>query len=81
MRYADDTVLIADTREKLKLMFDRVKEKSENKGLKINARKTKSMVITEITPAPRVGLRCWDHVVEQVESFSYLGSVVTEDGM
>ena len=79
LRYADDTVLIADSNEKLQIIFDRVNEESENKGLKINIRKTKCMVITKKDPAPRIELRCGNQTIETVTSFNYLGSMITTD--
>jgi len=79
LRYADDTVLLADTNKKLQLMFNRVKEESESKGLTINVGKTKCMVMSKYAPGPRMELHCGDWTVERVESFRYLGSIVTED--
>ena len=40
IRYADDTVLIADSEEKFKELLDKVIEESKNKGLSINCKKT-----------------------------------------
>lgn len=79
LRYADDTVLIADTKVKLQVLLNRVKEESGNRGLTINARKTKCMVMSKNIPVPRMRLICGDQVVEQVGKFNYLGSVVSED--
>ena len=42
-RYADDTILMAETEEELKSLLMRVKEESENVGLKLNIQKTKIM--------------------------------------
>ena len=47
IRYADDTALIADSEEKLLLLIERLVEASEQKGLKLNASKTKVMVISK----------------------------------
>ena len=79
IRYADDTVLIAHSSQQLQLIFNRVKEESERKGLNINIRKTKTMVLSKNSPAPRFQLRCGEQRVEQVERFEYLGSIITED--
>ena len=43
LRYADDTTLMAESEEKLKSLLKKVKEKSENFGLKLNIQKTKIM--------------------------------------
>ena len=44
LRYADDTTLMAENKEKLKSLLMRVKEESEKAGLKLNTQKTKIMV-------------------------------------
>ena len=43
VRYADDTTLMAESKEKLKSLLVKVKEKSEKVGLKLNIQKTKIM--------------------------------------
>ena len=43
LRYADDTTLIAESEEELKSLLMKVKEESENVGLKLNILKTKIM--------------------------------------
>ena len=44
LRYADDTTLMAESKEELKSLLMKVKEESENTGLKLNVQKTKIMV-------------------------------------
>ena len=43
LRCADDTTLMAESKEKLKSLLMKVKEESENAGLKLNIQKTKIM--------------------------------------
>ena len=43
LRYAEDTTLVAESEEELKSLLMKVKEKSENVGLKLNIQKTKIM--------------------------------------
>ena len=43
LRYADDTTLMTESEEELKSLLMRVKEESENAGLKFNIQKTKIM--------------------------------------
>ena len=43
LRYADDTMLMAESEEELKSLLMKVKEESENVGLKLNIQKTKIM--------------------------------------
>ena len=49
LRYADDTTLMAESEEELKSLLMKVKEKSENVGLKLNIQKTKIMASSPIT--------------------------------
>ena len=79
LRYADDTVLISDSEGQLQEMFNKVKTDSEEKGLNINAAKTKVMVFTKDQQPPNVVLMCNNKQAEQVNSFNYLGSTVTSD--
>ena len=48
-RYADDTTLMAESQEELKSLLMKVKEESENVGLKLNIQKTKIMASGPIT--------------------------------
>ena len=48
-RYSDDTILIAESEEKLKNLLMRVKEEREKAGLKLNIQKTKIMASGPIT--------------------------------
>ena len=49
LRYADDTTLMAESEEELKSFLMKVKEESENVGLKLNIQKTKIMASGPIT--------------------------------
>ena len=49
LRYADDTILMAESEEELKSLLMKVKEESEKVGLKLNIQKTKIMVSSPIT--------------------------------
>ena len=49
LRYADDTILMAESKEERKCLFMKVKEKSENIGLKLNILKTKIMATSLIS--------------------------------
>ena len=49
LRYADDTTLMAQSKEELKSLLMKVKEKSEKVGLKLNIQKTKIMAFGPIT--------------------------------
>jgi len=49
LRYADDTTLMAESKEELKSLLIKVKEESEKVGLKLNIQKTKIMASSPIT--------------------------------
>ena len=49
LRYADDTILMAENKEELKSLLMKVKEESEKVGLKLNIQKTKVMASGPIT--------------------------------
>ena len=49
LRYADDTTLMSESEEELKSLLIKVKEESENFGLKLNIQKTKIMASGPIT--------------------------------
>ena len=58
LRYADDTLLMAESEEELKSLLMKVKEKSEKVGLKLNIQKTKIMVLVPSHHSKYVGKQC-----------------------
>ena len=74
-RYADDTTLMAESEEELKSLLMKVKEESENIGLKLNIQKTKIMASGPITSWEIDG-----ETVETVSDFIFGGSKITSDG-
>ena len=75
LRYADDTTLLAESKEELRSLLMKVKEESEKVGLKLNIRKTKIMASGTITSWQIDG-----KTVETVADFIFLGSKITTDG-
>ena len=55
LRYADNTTLMAESKEELKSLMMKVKEESEKVGLKLNIQKTKIMALSLITSWPKDG--------------------------
>ena len=81
LRYADDTVLIADSAKELQKLVDEVKNRSLVKGLKMNVKKTKTMVIRKnVKSRCKVEITVDGKVLEQVKQYLYLGHIITEDG-
>ena len=80
LRYADDTVIIAETEEELHQLIDSVVRESENKGLYLNESKCFTMVFSKSTVIPTCNITIHGTSLEQVNSFIYLGSILTSDG-
>ena len=74
LRYADDTTLMAESKEELKSHLMRVKER-EKAGLKFNIQKTKIMASSSITSWQVEGER-----VETVTDFIFFSSKISRDG-
>ena len=75
LRYADDSSLTAEREEELKSLLMKVKEESEEVGLKLNIQKTKIMASCPI-PSWQID----GETVETVTGFIFLGSKITADG-
>ena len=75
LRYADFTILMAESKEELKSLLMKVKEESEKVGLKLNIQKTKIMASGPITSWEIDG-----ETVETVANFIFLSSKITADG-
>ena len=71
LRYADDTTLMAESEEEPKSLLMKVKDESENVGLKLNIQKMKIMASGPITS--------WEIDVETVSDFILGGSKITAD--
>ena len=75
LRYADDTILIEESEEELKSLLMKVKEESENFGLKLNIQKAMIMPCFPITSWQTDG-----ETMETVGDFIFLGCKITADG-
>ena len=82
LRFADDSVLIADSEEKLQNMLNTLVRESKDKGLNMNIDKTEVMVISKhnYEDSPRIHIRSEDRTVKQVERSKYLGSIISCNG-
>ena len=76
LRYANDTNLMAENEEELKSLLIKMKEESENSGLKLDTQKTKIMASSPI-PSWQIDRE----TVERVSDFIFLGSKITADGL
>ena len=72
LRYADDTTLMAESKEEIKSLLMKVKKESQKVGLKLNIQKIKIMASYPIS--------AWQIDGETVTDFIFLGSKITVDG-
>ena len=75
LRYADETTLMAESEEELKILLMKVKEESEKVGLKLNIQKTKIMA-----SGPIASWEIDGETVETVSDFNFGGPKITADG-
>ena len=74
LSYADDTTLMAESKEELKSLLMKVKKESEKAGLKLSIQKTKFMASGPIT-----SWQIDEEKVETITDFIFLGSRITVD--
>ena len=74
-RYADDTILMVESKEELKSLLMKVKEESEKVGLKLNIQKTKIMTSSPIISWQRDG-----EIVKTGTDIIFVGPKITVDG-
>ena len=75
LSYADDTTIMAESKEELKSLLMKVKEETEKAGLKLNIQKMKIVAFSPITSWQVDG-----ETMETVTDFIFLGSKITADG-
>ena len=80
LRYADDTVLLAESEESLQDIMNEVNIAGKTFNMKMNAKKTKTMIITKKADKPKINTSIDGTCIEQVAQFPYLGQKITEDG-
>ena len=74
LKYAGDTILMAESKEKVRSLLMKVKEETEKAGLKLSIKKTKIIASSPITSWQIDG-----ETVETVTDFIFLGSKITTD--
>ena len=75
LRYADDSTLMAESKEELKSLMRKVKEESGKVGLKLNIQKAKIM-----SSGPITSWQIYGETMETVTDFILGGSKITADG-
>ena len=79
IKFADDQGIVANSELGLQTLMDALITTAGNYDMKVNVRKTKTMIVSKHTPGD-VNISLDGRVVEQVKKFRYLGVIMTEDG-
>jgi len=79
VRYADDKVVVCDTQKGLQELMDNLNRVTKECGMKINARKTKVMCISN-KGRTKVSICIDGQQIKKVQEFWYLGSLISDDG-
>ena len=79
IRYADDTALLADSEKNLQEIVSCVKNESSKKGLDMNIKKTKTMIISRNPTGKKVNIEVDGQILEQIDKMKYLGTLITEE--
>ncbi len=79
LRYADDTVILAESEEQLQKIMEIVVEESKQAGLDINQRKSFTMVISKQKEVLKCAIQIEGNVLKQVETFVYMWSTITSN--
>ena len=80
LRYAADAALLAGNEKELSELTSKINEVGKQFGRKIKIKKTKAMVVSKKPNSPKLNIALDGHHIEQVTSYVYLGSLITEDG-
>ena len=70
MRYADDTVLLAETEEDLQRILNEVNRIGKAFDMKMNARKTNTMFVSKDVTLTKVSLKIDDDIIKQTDNYA-----------
>ena len=79
-RFADDTAVIADSEDNLQLLLTTSKDACEKHGMEINTKKYKTEVMVISKEPEKCSIYLNEEKINQTETFTYLGTLITEDG-
>ena len=80
LRFADDTAVIADSEEKLQWLKSTLKYACEKQGMEINTKKNKTEVMAISKEPEKCSVYLYEEKINQTETFTYLGMLITVDG-
>ena len=78
--YADDTALLAGNEKELTELTSKINEIGKQFVMEINIKNTKAMVVSKKPNSPKINIAIDGQKIEQVTSYMYIGSLITEDG-
>ena len=79
IRYADDTIILAESEQQLQHMIDKLDATCEQYGMAMNAKKTKTMIV-EKTPEKQCEVNVKGQRLTQVKQYKYLGTTIEHTG-
>ena len=79
IRYADDTIILAESEQQLQHMIDKLDATCEHYGMAMNAKKTKTMIV-EKTPEKQCEVNVKGQRLTQVKQYKYLGTTIEHTG-
>ena len=80
LRYADDTVLIAENKDDLQQLLDIVEEEISKKGTKLNSKNPELMVLSRNNESPEINIFINGNKLKQRHQFKYLGTLISSNG-
>ena len=81
MRYADDTILLAETEEDLQEILNEVNRIGKTFDLNMNAKKTKTMLVSKDVTSTKVNVKIdGDNFIKQTDKYTYLGQTIASNG-
>ena len=78
--YADDTALLFFCPNDLQNLLDACNEAGKPYGMEMNVKKTKTKVVSKISPSLRINITSKGSPIQQTSPITYLVSLITEDG-
>ena len=79
IRYADDTIILAESEQQLQHMIDKLGATCEQYGMAMNVKKTKTMIV-EKTPEKQCEVNVKGQRLTQVKQYKYLGTTIENTG-
>ena len=80
MRYADDTVLLAEAEEDLQEILNEGNRIGNTFDMTMNERKTKTMLVSKEVSSTEVSVKINGVIIKQTDKYTYLGQTITSNG-